>query len=245
VTRYRITIEYDGSGFVGWQRQKNGHSVQAAIEEALKRFCGETITVAGAGRTDTGVHALAQVAHFDLARKTTAKVVQNALNFHLKPAAIAVINTEETEPDFHSRFMAKARIYRYRIINRRSPLALEKGRAWWVPAPLNKEAMAAAARCLEGHHDFTSFRATKCQAKSPVRTLDELSVCRENDEILITARAPSFLHHQVRNFAGTLRLVGEGKWSIDDVTRALTARDRAAAGPTAPACGLYLLAVRY
>jgi len=245
VTRYRITVEYDGSCFVGWQRQKNGPSVQAAIEEAIRRFCGETVTVAGAGRTDTGVHALAQVAHFDLAKETTAKIVQGALNFHLQPAAVSVLDAEETAPDFHSRFSARERIYRYRVINRRAPLALENRRAWWVSTPLDTGAMAAAAKHLEGRHDFTSFRATKCQSESPVKTLNELSVCREDDEIRITARAPSFLHHQVRNFAGTLRLVGEGKWSPDDVARARPPRARGAAGPTAPACGLYLIAVRY
>jgi tRNA pseudouridine38-40 synthase len=245
VTRYRITVEYDGHDFVGWQRQKNGPSVQAAIEEAIERFCGETVVVAGAGRTDSGVHALGQVAHFDLARKTTAATVRDALNFHLKPATVSVLDAAETAPDFHARFAARERIYRYRIVNRRAPLSLDKGRAWWVPPPLDAGAMAAAAKRLEGRHDFTSFRATECQAKSPLKTLNELSVHREDDDIRITARAPSFLHHQVRNFAGTLRLVGEGKWSADDVTRALAARDRAAGGPTAPACGLYLIAVRY
>ncbi len=249
VTRYKITIEYDGSDFVGWQRQANGPSVQAALEEAIHRFCGETVLVEGAGRTDAGVHALAQAAHFDLAKEATADTVMKALNFHLKPAPVAVLSAEAVSEDFHARFSAIRRAYLYRIVNRRAPLALERGRAWFVPQPLDAAAMHAAAQLLVGHHDFTSFRASECQAKSPVKTLDMLSVQRpENsggDLIEVRAEARSFLHHQVRNFVGSLKLVGEGKWSADDLKAALEARDRAAAGPTAPAAGLYLTEVGY
>ena len=245
MTRYKLTLEYDGRGFVGWQRQDNGPSVQAALEAAVKGFCGEAITVHGAGRTDAGVHALAQVAHIDLEKETGAETLRDALNFHLKPAAVAVLAAEAVADDFHARFSATERAYRYRIVNRRAPLTLDRGRAWLVPVPLDAGAMGEAARALLGRHDFTSFRAGECQAKSPVKTLDALEVSRDGDEIWIEARARSFLHHQVRNMVGTLKLVGEGKWSRADMERALAARDRRAAGPTAPADGLYLVAVRY
>lgn len=245
MTRYRITVEYDGSGFVGWQRQANGPSVQAALEEAVRRFCGETVLVEGAGRTDAGVHALGQVAHFDLAKQTTADTVMKAVNFHLKPAPVAVLAAEAVGDDFHARFSATGRAYLYRIVNRRAPLALERGRAWFVPQPLDAEAMHAAAQLLVGRHDFTSFRASECQARSPVKTLDHLSVTRSGTTVDVRAAARSFLHHQVRNFVGSLKLVGEGRWRGDDLRRALEARDRSAAGPTAPACGLYLAEVRY
>ena len=245
MTRYKLTLEYDGRGFVGWQRQDNGPSVQAALEAAVKRFCGEAVTAHAAGRTDAGVHALAQVAHIDLDEETGADTLRNALNFHLKPAAVAVLAAEAVADDFHARFSATERAYRYRIVNRRAPLALDRGRAWFVPVPLDAGAMHEAARALLGQHDFTSFRAGGCQAKSPVKTLDALEVSRDGDEIRIEARARSFLHHQVRNMAGSLRLAGEGKWSRADMERALAARDRRAAGPTAPADGLYLVAVRY
>ena len=245
MTRYKLTLEYDGRGFVGWQRQDNGPSVQAALEAAVKRFCGEAATVHGAGRTDAGVHALAQVAHIDLDKTTGADTLRDALNFHLKPAAVAVLAAEAVADDFHARFSATERAYRYRIVNRRAPLALDRGRAWFVPVPLDAGAMHEAARALLGKHDFTSFRAGGCQAKSPVKTLDALEVSRDGDEIRIEARARSFLHHQVRNMAGSLRLAGEGKWSRGDMERALAVRDRRADGPTAPADGLYLVAVRY
>jgi len=249
VTRYKIVVEYDGGGFVGWQRQANGPSVQAALEEAVHRFCGERVLVEGAGRTDAGVHALAQVAHFDLAREASADTVMKALNFHLKPAPVAVLAAAAVSGDFHARFSAVRRAYLYRIVNRRAPLALERGRAWFVPQPLDAAAMHEAAQLLVGRHDFTSFRAGECQAKSPVKTLDLLSVTRPGDPagdlIEIRAEARSFLHHQIRNFAGSLRLVGEGKWDAADLRRALQARDRAAAGPTAPAEGLYLTEVGY
>ena len=245
MTRYKLTLEYDGRGFVGWQRQDNGPSVQAALEAAVKRFCGEAVTAHAAGRTDAGVHALAQVAHIDLDEETGADTLRDALNFHLRPAAVAVLAAEAVADDFHARFSATERAYRYRIVNRRAPLALDRGRAWFVPVPLDAAAMHEAARALLGKHDFTSFRAGGCQAKSPVKTLDALEVSRDGDEIRIEARARSFLHHQVRNMAGSLRLAGGGKWSRADRERAWAARDRRAAGPTAPADGLYLVAVRY
>jgi tRNA pseudouridine38-40 synthase len=245
MTRFKLTLEYDGGPFVGWQRQDNGPSVQQALEEAIHRFCGETVTSFAAGRTDAGVHARGQVVHFDLAREAGADTVRDALNFHLKPAPIAVLKAEVAPADFHARFSAKARHYLYRIVNRRAPLAIERGRAWLVGAPLDAAAMHAAAQLLVGHHDFSSFRASLCQADSPMKTLDVLDVTRAGDEVLITARARSFLHHQVRNMVGTLKLVGEGKWTRKDVTQALEARNRSAAGPTAPPEGLYLTQVWY
>ena len=243
--RYKLTIEYDGAGFVGWQRQDNGPSVQQALEEAIASFSGERATVYGAGRTDSGVHALGQVAHLDLARARETDVVRDAVNHHLSPAAIAVIAVEAVGGDFDARRSAVERVYRYRIANRRGPLALDRGRAWWLPKPLDAAAMDSAAQQLVGHHDFTSFRASECQAKSPDKTLDALTVERDGDVIVATARARSFLHHQVRNMVGTLKLVGESKWTSNDVAAALAARDRAMAGPTAPAEGLYLVAVGY
>ena len=245
MTRWKLTLEYDGAGFVGWQRQDNGPSVQAALEAAVLGFCGETVTAQGAGRTDAGVHALGQVAHIDLAKETDADTVRDALNAHLKPAAVAVLAAEVVDDDFHARFSAVERAYRYRIVNRRARLALDRGRAWFVPQPLDAAAMHDAAQALLGHHDFTSFRASQCQAKSPVKTLDALAVSRDGPELRIEARARSFLHHQVRNMVGTLKLVGEGKWTRAEVARALEARDRGAAGPTAPAEGLYLVSVGY
>lgn len=245
MTRYKIVVEYDGGGFVGWQRQANGPSVQAAIEEAIRHFCGKSVLVEGAGRTDAGVHALGQVAHFDLAKEATADTVMAAVNFHLKPAPVAVLSAEIVADDFHARFSADRRAYLYRIVNRRAPLALERGRAWFVPQPLDAAAMHAAAQVLIGHHDFTSFRASECQAKSPVKTLDVLAVVRSGTAIEVRAEARSFLHHQVRNFVGSLKLVGEGRWSVADLRAVLQARDRAAAGPTAPAAGLYLTEVGY
>ena len=243
--RWRITVEYDGGPFVGWQRQDNGPSVQEAIEQAITGFCGEEVQVTGAGRTDSGVHALAQVAHFDLAREASADTVRDAINFHLKPRPVAVLDALPVAADFHARFSAIERAYRYRIVNRRVPLTFEAGRAWQVAVPLDAVAMGEAAEALVGRHDFTSFRAAQCQADSPVKTLDEITVARDADLITIDVRARSFLHNQVRIMVGTLRQVGEGKWSKGDVARALGAHDRAAAGPTAPPCGLYLAAVRY
>jgi tRNA pseudouridine38-40 synthase len=245
VTRYRLLLEYDGAGFVGWQRQDNGPSIQAALEDAVLGFCGERTAVSGAGRTDSGVHALGQVAHLDLVKATTADTLRDALNHHLRPAAIAVLAARAVGDDFHARFSATGRSYLYRIVNRRAPLALDRGRAWFVPVPLDAAAMADAAGVLVGRHDFTSFRAAECQAKSPLKTLDELAVERDGDEVRVRARARSFLHRQVRNMVGSLRQVGGGKWSRDDLAAALAARDRRAAGPAAPAEGLYLTAVDY
>lgn len=243
--RYKLTLEYDGTPFVGWQRQDNGPSVQAALEAALKAYCQTDIVVYVAGRTDAGVHALGQVAHAEIPRNDPPEVVANALNAHLRPNPISVLSAERVSEDFHARFSALERSYEYRIANRRAPLALERDRAWWLPVTLDAAAMHDAAQALVGKHDFTSFRAAECQADSPIRTLDELSVARHGSDIVIKARARSFLHHQVRNMVGTLKLAGDGKWSRADVAAALAARDRSKAGPTAPACGLYLVSVRY
>ena len=245
MTRFRLLIEYDGTGYVGWQRQDNGPSIQQSIEEAVFAFAGERVTLAAAGRTDAGVHALGQVAHLDLVRETTSDTLRDAVNFHLKPQPIAILAAEAVSDDFHARFSATGRRYLYRIVNRRAPLALMRERAWQVQVPLDAAAMQGAAQRLIGHHDFTSFRSSICQAASPLKTLDRLDVRREGEEILIHAAARSFLHHQVRNMVGTLKLVGEGRWSADDVTAALGARSRSAAGPTAPAEGLFLAEVRY
>jgi tRNA pseudouridine38-40 synthase len=245
MTRYKLILEYDGGGFVGWQRQANGLSIQELLEDAVQRFCGERVTSHAAGRTDAGVHAIGQVVHIDLARDQAPDTVRDALNFHLKPHPIAVIKAEPVADDFHARFSARGRVYRYRILNRRAPMALERGRAWLVQAPLDHDAMAAGAAHLIGHHDFSSFRAAECQAPSPLKTLDRIDLARSGDEIVAEFRARSFLHHQVRNIMGTLKLVGEGKWSPDDVKRVLELRDRRAAGPTAPPDGLTLVEVAY
>ena len=243
--RYKLTLEYDGGGFVGWQRQANGLSVQQALEEAVQRFCGETVAAVAAGRTDAGVHATGQVAQLDLEREVAPETLRDALNFHLKPRPVSVLSAERAPDGFHARFSAVQRRYLYRIVNRRAPLTLDAGRVWRVPQPLDAEAMHRAAQALVGRHDFTSFRASLCQAASPVKTLDRLDVARHGEEIAIRAEARSFLHHQVRNMVGSLKLVGEGRWVEADITGALDARDRAAAGPTAPAHGLYLTQVRY
>jgi tRNA pseudouridine38-40 synthase len=243
--RYRITIEYDGTPFVGWQAQAAGLSVQSAIETALAGFTGEQPGVRGAGRTDAGVHALGQVAHFDLERAWEPHVVREALNAHLRPNPVSILACEVADDTFDARFSAVARHYRYRILNRRSPPALDRSRVWWVARPLDAAAMADGARHLVGHHDFTTFRASSCQAKSPVKTLDALTVEREGDEIVIRASARSFLHNQVRSMVGTLKLVGDGRWQPEGVAAALAARDRSQCGPVAPASGLYLVAVDY
>ena len=243
--RYKLTLEYCGTGFVGWQRQTNGPSIQAALESAIRAFCGADVTVFGAGRTDAGVHALAQVAHVDLPRAAEPEVIRSAVNHHLRPHAISVLAAEPAAAGFDARLSATGREYLYRVLNRRAPAALERGRVWHVAPPLDLEAMQEGAAHLVGHHDFTTFRDSLCQAKSPVKTLDALAVSRSGDEIHIAARARSFLHHQVRNMVGTLKLVGLGRWQPGDVARALAARDRRAGGPTAPAEGLALVAVRY
>ena len=243
--RYKLTIEYCGAGLVGWQRQASGPSVQAALETAFQRFCGATVTVFGAGRTDAGVHALAQIAHVDLPRPVAPEVIRDAVNHHLRPHAISVLLAEAVPPEFDARRSATGRHYLYRILNRRAPPALERGRVWHIAAPLDPAAMREGAGHLIGHHDFSTFRDSLCQSKSPLKTLDSLEVSRVGEEIHIAARARSFLHHQVRNMAGTLKLVGLGRWHPDDVARALAARDRRAGGPTAPAEGLVLVAVSY
>ena len=243
--RYRLTIEYDGRPYVGWQRQNNGRSVQAALEDAVAAFTRETVAVRGAGRTDAGVHALGQVAHIDLSRAWPADTVRNAMNAHLKAEAVVVLAAEAVGEEFDARFSARERTYRYRILNRRAPPALSRGRVWWIPSPLDAEAMHAAGQALTGRHDFTTFRAAGCQAKSPVRTVDEVTVTRSGEEIGITVRARSFLHNQVRSFAGSLKLVGEGRWPVGEMAEALAARDRTRCGPVAPPDGLYLVAVAY
>ena len=243
--RYRITIEYDGTPFLGWQRQADGPSVQGALEEALQRFTGEAAGVRGAGRTDSGVHALGQVAHFDLAKDWDPFRVREAMNFHLRPAPVSVIDCALAPDSFDARYSATARHYRYRILARRAPPALERNRVWWLPVVLDAEAMHRAAQKLVGKHDFTTFRASQCQANSPIKTLDRLDVSRYADEIVIEASARSFLHNQVRSMVGSLRLVGEGKWRARDLEVALAARDRAACGPVAAASGLYLARVDY
>ena len=243
--RYKLTLEYDGTGLVGWQRQDNGPSVQEALERAVMGFCGDIVVAVAAGRTDAGVHARGQVAHIDLSRDHDPDTVRDALNAHFRPTAIAVLRAEPVGEDFHARFSATKRHYRYRIVNRRAPLTVERGRAWLVQKPLDATAMQAGADALIGRHDFSSFRAAECQAKSPVKTLDLLDVARDGEDITVTAIARSFLHRQVRNLVGSLVLVGEGMWRAGDMARVLAARDRATAGPTAPAEGLYLTRVDY
>jgi len=243
--RYRLLLEYDGGPFVGWQRQDNGPSVQGALEAAIEKLSGERVSVTGAGRTDAGVHALGQVAHFDLEKNFLPDKIRDALNHHLRPDPIAVLTAVEAPGDFHARFSATSRHYLFRILNRRAPPALDKGRVWHVTTPLDADAMHAAAQSLVGNHDFSTFRAAECQAQSPVKTLDRLDVSRRADEIHIEASARSFLHHQIRSFAGTLKLVGEGKWRVRDVADALAARDRRACGPVSPPDGLYLVRVEY
>ena len=245
MTRWKLIVEYDGGPFVGWQRQANGPSVQAALETAVYRFAQEEVVVQGAGRTDSGVHALGQVAHVDIVKPTDANTVRDAINFHIESPSIVVRSAQAVSEDFHARFSALRRTYLYRILDRRVAPALELGRVWHVPTALDVHAMRLAAQSLLGNHDFTSFRAKDCQGRSPMRSLDRLDVRRVNGEVHLDVAARSFLHHQVRNFAGTLKLVGEGKWDRRDVEVALDACDRAAAGPTAPAQGLYLVSVGY
>ncbi len=243
--RFKLIIEYDGTPFVGWQVQDKGVSVQGAIAAAVAAFSGETVPVQGAGRTDAGVHALGQVAHVDLTKDWNVDNVRDALNFHLRPQPIAVLAAERVAADFDARFSATKRHYLYRVANRRADLALDVNRAWRIGRPLDAEAMHGAAQSLIGKHDFTTFRAAECQAKSPVKTLDRLDVTRSGEELHVTAVARSFLHHQVRSIVGSLAHVGEGKWSADDLTAALAARDRARCGQVAPPQGLYLVRVEY
>ena len=243
--RYRLKLEYDGAPFVGWQRQDNGPSVQGALEDAIEKLSGERVTVTGSGRTDAGVHALGQVAHFDLEKPFELGKIRDGLNHFLRPDPVVVLDAAIADVDFHARFSARSRHYLFRILNRRSPPALDDKRVWHISAKLDAEAMHAAALTLVGQHDFTTFRAAECQAQSPVKTLDQLDVSRRGDEIHIEASARSFLHHQIRSFAGTLKLVGEGKWTPRDVADALAAKDRARCGPVSPPDGLYLVRVDY
>ena len=243
--RYKLTIEYDGRPFVGWQVQDNGPSVQGVLAAAIAAFCGEEGRVQGAGRTDAGVHALGQVGHVDLAKDWDEDTVRDAVNAHLRPHPVAVLKAERVADTFDARFSAIRRHYRYRIISRRADLTLERGLAWRIGKLLDSAAMHAAAQRLVGRHDFTTFRHAECQAKSPVKTLDRLDVERSADEIDVTASARSFLHTQVRSMVGALALVGEGKWTPDDVSVALEKRDRTACAPVAPPDGLYLTRVDY
>jgi tRNA pseudouridine38-40 synthase len=243
--RYKLTLEYDGTPFVGWQLQENGPSVQGRLAAAITAFSGEESVPRGAGRTDAGVHALGQVAHIDLVKAWAVDKVRDALNAQLRPEPISVLSCEQVSEAFDARFSAKARQYLYRIANRRSPLALDRNRAWHVIYPLDAAAMQEAAQNLVGHHDFSTFRSAECQAASPVKTLDRLDVTREGDEIGIEASARSFLHNQVRSMVGSLKLVGEGRWTARELEQALAARDRSACGPGAPPHGLYLAKVDY
>lgn len=243
--RYKLIIEYDGGPFTGWQSQAGGGSVQDVIERAVAIINGGPSAVHGAGRTDAGVHALAQVAHVDLAKAWDPFKLRNALNGNMRGSPVSVLEAEEAAEDFHARFSATRRYYLFRILNRRAPPALDRGKVWWLPVELDSDAMHEAAQHLTGKHDFTTFRAAQCQAQSPVKTLDRFDVARYGELIEIRAEARSFLHNQVRSMVGSLRLVGEGKWRAHDIKRALAARDRAACGPVAPPEGLYLLRVSY
>ena len=243
--RYKLIIEYDGTPFAGWQWQEGAPTVQRVLTEAIAGCCNHAVKVAGAGRTDAGVHALGQVAHIDLAKDWRADKLRDAINAHLRPHPVAVLAAEKVGEDFDARFSAKKRHYLYRIVNRRADLALERTRAWRVPRRLDVDAMNTAAQKLIGKHDFTTFRSTECQANSPVKTLDRLDVTRDGDEVRIATSARSFLHNQVRSMVGSLVLVGDGKWNAADLGRALAALDRAACGPVAPPEGLYLVRVEY
>jgi len=245
VTRFRLTVEYDGRPFMGWQRQAHGPSVQQAIEEAVQAITHEEVTLHAAGRTDAGVHALAMTAHVDVERPITPFRLADGINAKLRPLPVAILSAEIAAEDFHARFSCIGRRYLYRISNRRAPLALDAGRAWRVPVPLDAEAMDETAQLLVGRHDFTTFRSAHCQAESPVKTLDRLAVRRVGDMIEIEAAARSFLHHQVRSMVGCLELVGRGKWSKADLKAALEAKDRAALGFNAPPDGLFFVAALY
>lgn len=243
--RYKLTIEYDGDSYAGWQRQENASTVQGTIEAAVNAFCGQEVTVFGAGRTDAGVHALAQVAHVDLEADWPAGTVRDAVNAHLAPERVALLNVETVADDFDARFSATRRHYLYRILDRRAPAVLRRGRVWRARKHLDADAMHEAAQVLVGHFDFTTFRHANCQAKSPMKTLEKLDVRRVDDEIHVTTASRSYLHSQVRSMVGSLKLVGEGKWTADDLRLALEATDRKACGPVAPSDGLYLTQVDY
>lgn len=243
--RYRLLIEYDGTGLRGWQSQAGGGAVQDLLEAAIAAFAGETVSVRGAGRTDAGVHALGQVAHVDLSRAIRPDTIRDAGNVHLRPHAVTIVAADRVSDGFDARFSAIGRHYRYRIFVRRAPPTLERDHVWHVPRALDAARMHAAAQALTGRHDFTTFRSTDCQAKSPVKTLDRFDVAQFGDEIVCTLAARSFLHNQVRSLVGSLRKVGDGTWTVDDLVAALEARDRAACGPVAPPGGLCLTRVDY
>lgn len=245
MTRFALRVEYDGRPFMGWQRQPHGPSVQGALEAAVLAITGETVAVHAAGRTDAGVHALAMRAHCDIAKQIAPFRLMEALNARLRPAPVAVLACDVVADDWHARFSCVGRAYEYRLVNRRAPLTWERGLAWQVPQPLDTGAMAAAAAMLVGRHDFTTFRSAHCQADSPVRTLDRLTVMRDGDRIVVVAAARSFLHHQVRSMVGCLALVGMGRWTPDDVATALAARDRARLGLNAPPDGLFFTGAVY
>jgi tRNA pseudouridine38-40 synthase len=245
VTRWRLTIEYDGGPFMGWQRQDHGPSVQQALEEALERMTGEHASFIAAGRTDAGVHALAMSAHVDVMKSLTPHRLREGLNALVRPLPISVLAVEPVADDWHARFSCTGRRYLYRILNRRAPPAIDVGKVWPIAVPLDAAAMQEGARQLVGRHDFTTFRSVHCQSDSPVKTLDRLAVSRVGEEIHIEAAARSFLHHQVRSMVGCLALVGRGQWSPGDIGKALEAKDRAALGLNAPPQGLYFVAASY
>ncbi len=243
MTRYKINLEYDGTDLIGWQTNQDGPSVQSLVEDAIFKFCGENVEVYSAGRTDAGVHAISMVAHFDLMRDQDEQTVMRAMNFYLVNKPVSVLSCEKVSDDFHARFSCVARHYKYVVINRSAPVVLDKNRVWWVPQKLDVGAMKSAAKKLIGKHDFTSFRAAQCQAKSPIKTLDSVSITQNGEEIIFEFSARSFLHHQVRNMVGTLVEIGMGK--PYDIDKIFDAKDRSAAGITAPASGLYFVAADY
>ena len=245
MTRWKLTVEYDGGPFMGWQRQDHGPSVQQALEEALEQMTGERAAFTAAGRTDAGVHALAMSAHADIARELTPHRLREGLNALLRPDPVSVLDVETVADDWHARFSCVGRRYRYRILSRRAPPALDRSRVWHIAVPLDAEAMIEGAAMLVGRHDFTTFRAAHCQSDSPVKTLDRLEVSRVDEEIHIEAAARSFLHHQVRSMVGCLAMVGRGQWRPQDIAKALEARDRAALGLNAPPHGLYFVEAIY
>ena len=244
--RYKIIIEYDGTPFVGWQKQENGRSIQESIESAIKKIFEEEVVIFGAGRTDAGVHAIGQTAHFDIKKKSfDTYVIKNALNDHLRPLPISILDVEEVDENFHARFDAIQRKYLYRIINRKSPLTIEKGRAWQVHKSLSVEPMKKCIPLIEGKHDFTTFRSANCQSESPIKTIDEVKITQSDENIYFGISAKSFLHHQVRSLVGSLKMVGDGSWSIHDFDSALKSKNRSKCGALAPSEGLYFMEVKY
>ena len=244
--RYKIIIEYDGTPFVGWQKQENGRSIQESIESAIKKIFEEEVVIFGAGRTDAGVHAIGQTAHFDIKKKSfDTYVIKNALNDHLRPFPISILYVEEVDENFHARFDAIQRKYLYRIINRKSPLTIEKGRAWQVHKSLSVELMKKCIPLIEGNHDFTTFRSAHCQSESPIKTIDEVKITHSDENIYFGISAKSFLHHQVRSLVGSLKMVGDGSWSIHDFDNALKSKNRSKCGALAPSEGLYFMEVKY